>query len=153
MCFWKWPKWPSPRRRNGVATLKSSYLHKYKRYWAKIFSVKVNHAIQHFNTFWTNLKRVEQGHYEKAGRLAWNDPLMFQLATAKWFWKFSLTCAIGLQFFCKRLNVASETKSWGKRKVLWVCQFCLHICQANHSLSFSETVSPLPRPLKVLSLL
>ena len=52
-------KWPSPRHREGVANLKSSYFQKYKRYWAKIFSVKVNHAIQHYNTFWTNLKRVK----------------------------------------------------------------------------------------------
>ena len=67
-------KWPSPRHHEGVANLKSSYFQKYKRYWAKIFSVKVNHAIQHYNTFWTNLKRVELGHFEKSGRLAWNDP-------------------------------------------------------------------------------
>ena len=67
-------KWASPRHCEGVANLKSSYFQKYKRYWAKIFSVKLNHVIQHLNTFWANLKRVELGHYEKSGRLAWNDP-------------------------------------------------------------------------------
>ena len=66
-------KWPSPRHHEGVANLKSSYFQKYKRYWAKIFSVKVNHAIQHYNAFWTNLKRVK---LEGPGRLAWNDPIM-----------------------------------------------------------------------------
>ena len=67
-------KWPSPsRHREEVANLKSSYFQKKKRYWAKLFSVKVNHAIQHYNMFWTNLKRVELGHYENSGRLASND--------------------------------------------------------------------------------
>ena len=36
--------------------------------------MRVNYAIQHYNTFWTNLKGVELGHYEKSGCLAWNDP-------------------------------------------------------------------------------
>ena len=57
-------KWPSPCHREGVANFKLSYFQKYKRYWAKIFRVKVNHAKQHYNTLWTNLKRVELGHWK-----------------------------------------------------------------------------------------
>ena len=68
-------KWPSPRHREGVANLKLLYFQKYKRYWAKICSVKVNHAIQHYNTFWTNLKKVK---LEGPERLAWNDPKVWR---------------------------------------------------------------------------
>ena len=44
----------SSRHHVGVANLKSLYCQKHKRYRAKTFSVKVNHAIQHYNMFWTN---------------------------------------------------------------------------------------------------
>ena len=62
--------------RGLVSNLKSSYFQKYKRYEAKIFSEKVNHAIQHFNI----LNKFETG---RAGTLRkirtlgmdrWNDP-------------------------------------------------------------------------------
>ena len=63
--FWKWPKMTKPSPLRGGSKFKIVISSKV------LLSVKVNHAIQHYDMFWTNLKRVK---LEGPGWLVWNDP-------------------------------------------------------------------------------
>ena len=58
------------------------------------FSVRWSIMIYNIDKFWENLKGVELEHFQKSGRLAWNDPMNF-IFTNDNFWSYIL-----LNFAC-----------------------------------------------------